>query len=55
MLNFMRSPTLALMVAWIFWSKSKNVLRREVSDSEGLSVLFDVIPILTCTLPWVFS
>ena len=43
------------MVAWIFWSKSKYVLRREDSDSDGLSVLLLLMPIDTCTEPWVLS
>ena len=55
MLKFMRSPTLAAIVAWIFWSKSNNVLRRFFTGSEGLSLLFDLIPILICTEPWVLS
>ena len=30
---------------FIFWSKSKNVLRRDLSDKAGLSVLLLLIPI----------
>ena len=54
MLNFSRSPTDAATVACIFWLKSKYVLRRAVSDSAGLSVLLDFMPMSICTEPCVF-
>ena len=55
MLNFSLSPTEAAIVACIFWSKSKNVLRRERTGSAGLSVLLLLMPIDTCMEPWVVS
>ena len=55
MSNFILSPTEALMFACTCWSKSKYVLRRASTDSAGLSVLFDLMPMLIFTEPCVFS
>ena len=41
------------MVACIFWSKSKKVLRRDFSDNAGLSVLLLLMPIDTWMEPCV--